>query len=905
MKSIWKLPIVLVSLFALASSLAGCGRGRSSNPVAPKSERPPEAGNSLPAAETSLKVRSLIEAGKAGEAEAAARKQIGKQPKNAEAHFLLGKALLAKGDRPGARASFEKARSLEPSYASYGRALVELWDTDAREAIKADDPAGAIEAWKQCLALRYKPSQTEKNLAEAFRRLGEKLVAENKRGEAENAFREAATLLPDNPVPRLDLANMFLADDRLQEAHRELRELSKTHPNFEEGLTAYASVQRRMGDARGAMDTVKHVLALNASNAEAKALRGELENEVPVKQLEEAGAKLISVDEPTQELVQKLGELESAGDLTGQASLLQNTLEEAPGLLWAKLRLATIEERLGNASASLPLVQSYLGERPDDIRARFLLARVLQQSGALDEALQTLVALEREGKANLQVFDEIGQIQAKKGKFAEAKSSWKKALELDPEYPGALFNFGQLAMEEGKSPDAQVWLDKALAREPFNMKFRYFTGLNLKQAGKTKEAKAVWEGGNAVLNPQDPYAQRIAAALGKKLAAPPVRYTAPAVVTVSKSPIPSTAPDVAVAKPVETVVGLETPGSTDAGTSPRGQESAEGAVGEFRSTSAEAVSAVSVLPSPESKNPGEAVSNPTTGPDEGGESSTAPVVNITGTLPAADSKIISTTLPANEDPVYQQGLAAARASQYTDAEAAFVQVLSRNPKHFNAWVNLGNVYAATGKPADAAARYLRALKLNPGNGFARKALDKAYSELGLNPGEKNLLTGDDTPVGVNDARQRSNPRSFEPIARAYLRGGLTEEALSVARIAVDQNPDNIDLRVLQGEVLGAAGRSDAAESAFQKAIEMDKTSPNGYLKLGEFLAGTGRKDAAFNAYDQVIKSKFADPETLLTLSDRLKEIGRTKEAADTLGRVKGMNLSEEQMKRLQQHQGGQ
>ncbi|MBF0500885.1 MAG: tetratricopeptide repeat protein [Candidatus Riflebacteria bacterium] len=870
MKIIWKASIALFFAAALSVILSGCGGKRdSSNPVSPKVEHPSEEGKAIPAAETALKVRSLIDSGKIEEAETTARKQVAKRPGDAEAHFLLGKALLAKGKRNEARISFEKARDLEPSYASYGKALAEIHDMDAEEAIKSDNPALAVEAWKQCLAMRYKPRQTEKNLAEAFRLLGEKLVAENKQGEAETAFREAAELLPDNPLPRLNLANMMLSEDRLQEAHRELRELSKTHPNFEDGLVAYARVQRRMGDVRGAMDTLKHVLVLNSDNSEAKVLRIELENEVPVKQLEEEHSKTINPDEPDPELLRKLGELESVGDMAGQEVLLTNTLENAPGMMWAKLRLATVEERLDNASASLALIRSYLEERPDDIRGRFVLAHALQQCGALDEAMRTLDALELEGKANLQVYDELGQIQAKKGMFTEAKTSWKKALELDPEYAGAMFNFGQLAMEEGKLKDAETWFNKALAREPFNLKYRYFAGLNLKQAGKTTEAKALWEGGQALLNPQDPYARRIAAALGKKLSAPPTR----SVSSIAQAGQASTTTRV--------VAG-------DAGI-PIISASPDGTMVETRRYNTDAVSAVSVLPRAQPLN-----------------SASVPAgisVNITGTLPATTSTIISTSPSAGEDPQYQKGLEAARASKYVEAEAAFTQVLTRNPKNFNAWVNLGNVYAAMDKPADAAARYLRALSVNSGNGFARKALAKVYDELGLNAGEKNLLTGDNAPVSAEGDRQRSNPRSFEPLARAFLRCGLQEQAQVLARIAVEENPDNIELRVLQGEVLGASNRPDAAESSFRKAIDMDKTNPVGYLKLGELLAATGRRDDAFGAYEQVMKSKLADPDTLITLSDRLKEVGHVKEATDMLSRVKGMNLSDSQLKRLQEHNG--
>ena len=811
-------------------------------------ERPAQDDKALPAAETALKIRALLNAGDLPGAEKLARKAVEKRPADAEAHFLLGKTFLAKGERHAAQKEFEKARELNPTYAAYGRALAELLDEDAVEAIKGDDPAVAIAAWKICLALRHKPRQTERNLAEAFRRQGEILLRDNRRAEAEDSFREAVSLLPDNPIPRLDLASLLIQDDRLQEAQRELKDLTAANPNFEEGLVAYAKLLKRMGDAREAMATVKRALALAPGNKQALTLKSELEKELPVRQ--EATRQSVTADEPDATLAQQLGTLENAGDLAGQANLLRKALAGNPDLVWARLRLSILCDRLGNATEALTLATEYNADRPDDIRGQFMLARARHLTGDLEGALKLLTLMVNDGKSNLQIFDELGQIYAKLGRFDLARNNWRRALEIDPEYPSALFNFGQLAMEEGKSDEAAGFFERALAIDPSSLKYRFFAGLNLKQAGKTAEAKALWQQARPFYSPNDPYTARIAAALGEQ---PPAQVSVMA--PVAARPMP----------------GTNTPATGEPGP-------------DVTALTGQPVSAPAQPPTPTSAQvQGQA----------GTGSASVPV----GTLPPGGTGTISTT--PLEDSVYQTALAHARNGAYDQAEAGFREVLTRNPANLNAWINLGNVHTATEKPANAAACFLRALKLKPGNQFARQALDKAYEELGLNPGTDNLLVGAETPLDPSRERPRSNPRAFGSLAKAFSAFGLTDEARAVVRIAVDENPEQADMRLLEGETLQALGQNAAAEKAYRQAIELDRANPLAHIRMGDFLAATGRRNEAFAEYQIIMKSKDSDPDSLLDVADRLAAMGMPREAQETRMRVKGMNLSEQQMQRLQ------
>lgn len=806
-----------LSVALLATTLAGCGGGgRRRNPVSAATERPEKSEKEIPGSEANARIRAALDRGDAKTAERLARKQIESHPADGEAHRLLARSLVAL-NRPDedVKKALEKAEVLQPGDKSVRQGLAGLLDADATEALEAGKPENAIRLWKRCLAMKYEPRQTEQRLADAYRRLGKAKASAGRPAEAEKAFREAVAIIPDNPTSRLDLAKLLMDGDRLVEAQRELKELVDAHPNFADGLVSYASLLRRMGDVRGALRQVEQVLEFAPEHAEALALKTDLANTIPLRQEEEPPAD--QIDEPDPDTVRKLAQLEAAGDLAGQQALLETYLAVHADAAWARLRQATLYERMGRHEDALALVETYLSGSPNDLRARLLRARCLQLCGRADDALLALKELASENTATAQVFDETGLVYAKLGRFDEAGGCWKRALSANPSYAPAMFNLGQLAMEQGKADEARDWFDKALAREPSNLKFRYFAGLNLKQAGMEPEAKAVWESAKAYLTPSDPYAARIAAALGKPLPAP-VAPPAPAHVAVAAEPLPIA----------------------------------------IRSTSA---GGVVVPPSTESET---------------------------------------------SEPIYQAALEAARAGKYQEAIDGFGRILAASPANFNARMNLGNVYMAMNRPSDAAAHYLLALKQERNNVNALRALSRAYDELGLRGHAVGLAaraSGANGDSAASSATTRSNPRAFGPFTKTLLANGLAEEALSIISVGVAENPDSPELVLLQGDVYLAVRQDAQAESAYRRALEIDGQNPAPLVKLGDLFWTRRQTDAAVLQYQAALKSPLIDPDTMFGIVERFSRLGRRTEAAELLGRLKGMNLSESQLAELHKYTG--
>jgi len=815
----------LLACICICIILSGCEKGSGKKKSSKKGDRPEKSVADVPVDEQNKRVRAALDQGDNSKAEKLAKKRIQNHPADAEAQYLMAKSLLAQGNSDKALEPLEKACALQPENISYKRTLAETLDELAQTAVKDDDTQKAIKCWKRCYALKYKPRQTEKNLAETYRRYGEILLNKKKVDDAEAAFREAVAMLPDNPVPRFALANLLLSSDRLLEAQRELKELVDGHPNYEPGLVAFARLLKRMGDIRGAMKWTDRVLEFAPENRDAVSLKTELQDEIPIQQVKDLN-RANRAFEPEPEILQKLSFLESSGNLQAQITLLTQILNENPDAEWARLRKALVYERMGNASESLTLVSEFLESNPADTRALFLKARCMQIMGNLEEALNVLKMLEVENKANLQVFDELGQVYAKMGKFDEARMYWNKVLEVDPEYANVLFNFGQLAMENNNVQEARDYFERAIKKEPFNLKFRYFAGMNLKQGGLNAEAKTVWDTAKSFMNQGDPYSARILRALGEK---------------VPESKIITVQPD---------------------------QSEPEPAISENKKDGFE------ILPHKEQKS-----------------------------------------LPIEaEDPGYYAALESARSGDYQKAIDGFNQVIVKNPTNFNALMNLGKVNAAMGKQGEAAAKYVMALKIDRDNVHALKALAQIYGALGLhgqaagiNTRISDIAPGNEQTSQVKKDKDgrlpRSNPRAFEPITKAFLANGLAEEAVTIIKTGTEENPEMPELLILQGEVMTELKQFDLAETAFQKAMELDKQSPIPYVKMGDLFCSKQRYDLAYNQYESALKTKFIDPDTMFIISDRFKSLGKTQDAQNVIDKLKGMNLSDSQLAKLKERQG--
>jgi putative PEP-CTERM system TPR-repeat lipoprotein len=221
-----------------------------------------------------------------------------KQPKDPFAANLRGRALLMKGDKPAARASFEKALALRASYypAAANLAAMDLADNhleDAKRrfaALLAADPRNvqALLAQEQVLARMDAPDAERVKLIEnAIKadaadpkpriRLVDHYLQRKDAPKAMDAARNAAAALPDNFEIQEALGRTQFAAGELNQALTTFTRLTTAQPDSAQAYFALAEAQRAARNDDGARQSLKRALALAPDSLRARERLVELE----------------------------------------------------------------------------------------------------------------------------------------------------------------------------------------------------------------------------------------------------------------------------------------------------------------------------------------------------------------------------------------------------------------------------------------------------------------------------------------------------------------------------------------------------------------------------------------------------------------------------------------------------
>jgi tetratricopeptide (TPR) repeat protein len=104
-----------------------------------------------------------------------------------------------------------------------------------------------------------------------------------------------------------------------------------------------------------------------------------------------------------------------------------------------------------------------------DSRDLFNDATELAELGRLDEALTLFQSLIRTDPNNATIWNNIGIIQFRQGKYLDAVNAFGQAADIDPQFTNALFNKSLALVHLGKDTEALKALDKVLKLSPHDM----------------------------------------------------------------------------------------------------------------------------------------------------------------------------------------------------------------------------------------------------------------------------------------------------------------------------------------------------------------------------------------------------------------------------------------------------
>ncbi|HKU74357.1 MAG TPA: tetratricopeptide repeat protein [Pyrinomonadaceae bacterium] len=175
--------------------------------------------------------------------------------------------------------------------------------------------------------------------------------------------------------------------------------------------------------------------------------------------------------------------------------------------------------------------------------------------------------------------------------------------------------------------------------------------------------------------------------------------------------------------------------------------------------------------------------------------------------------------PANQK-IFERAQSATDNKKYLEATGLFNELLTNDPKDFQAWTELGTVYLFEQKPVEAEKAYLNAVEHRP----------KFF--LGL----------------MNLARLRMMQKNYE---------GVIEPLTT----AVSIQPTSADANYRLGEAYLQIKKGSKAVIYLNQAIKLDPVGKaDAHLRLATLYNAVGMKDKAVLEYEEFLKKKPAYPD---------------------------------------------
>jgi len=178
------------------------------------------------------------------------------------------------------------------------------------------------------------------------------------------------------------------------------------------------------------------------------------------------------------------------------------------------------------------------------------------------------------------------------------------------------------------------------------------------------------------------------------------------------------------------------------------------------------------------------------------------------------------------DALVQRGLEAMRDGRFADAEAAFAQMASDNPKEHRAWHLLAVIALSAARPRDAV-------------GYAQRAVQ----------------------------HDRRNPAYHSTLGVAAAECGMLDDAIGHFRRALREKPGFVDASYNLGKTLVKTGDLKGAHDAYRRALAFDARHPGLRKNLAWVLRELGRLDEAMVLLEEAAAESPGDDDLLEHLAD--------------------------------------
>ena len=460
------------------------------------------------------------------DARARATKVLAKEPRNPRALVLLGNALAGLKDLDSAVELVEQAIDEDPqltlSYANLGALQAAKGDQEAAEAALrraveiAPDSESAHTALANFLWSAGRPDEAARELEASFQiaprsplvnqALAGLRISQNRVPEVEPYLKTYAAV-SGTIDSRLLLADYYLRTDKASMATPILTEIAKEPQGFIPATVRLARIDfsgGRRPEAYGRLEAILKRQPTNEVGLESKArfLLAEQKGQ------EALGVALSLVEGNPKSIrghyVRGLA-LEATGASDQAISAFQEVLRLAPSSPPAQQKLATLHLARGNFKEALSFSQQFAKTQPRSVAAQLLYAQAMLRSGNIAGAESQLLVLAKAAPSSADIHAWLGMTYEAKRDVRNARRSFQRALELEPQSTVALAGLVSADLAD-KNPTAALGrIEKQLSQTPSDPRLILLSGMAYASVRDFPKAEAAYRK-FLDLNPNSPEA---------------------------------------------------------------------------------------------------------------------------------------------------------------------------------------------------------------------------------------------------------------------------------------------------------------------------------------------------------------------------------------------------------------
>jgi putative PEP-CTERM system TPR-repeat lipoprotein len=418
---------------------------------------------------------------------------------------------MAQGDLPTARSRLEEARRIDPTVAAVldnlnavDTRLGNLGAVEQRLRDVADDnppDEGAVLRLAQFLVRNDRGEEAGATLESALDRLPQSLTLNRaaaelyqQQGDAEKLTRTADRFLAmgdSRPEALLLAGGLFRALNQPDRAVDALRRFVETRPDADEPRLLLAQsliAAGRMDEARSQLDTIKARNPLNVPATlgliDLALAKGETDKALGL-------ADALRKDAPGSAAQLRANVLMRTKRPEDAIATLAQSVEQQPETGPA-LDLYDMRRRSGQEKAAVDGLKAYLDRKPDDARARLVLADALLAAKEYAEGAGHYEILLRRDSDNAALLNNLAWLKHETGS-PEALQYARRAFAAAPGSAEIADTLGWILVEAGEMEEGLDLLRRAGAAAPANPDIQYHLAYALNATGKRDQAKVILE----------------------------------------------------------------------------------------------------------------------------------------------------------------------------------------------------------------------------------------------------------------------------------------------------------------------------------------------------------------------------------------------------------------------------